>query len=97
MQSFVVAPKDVLDEYQRQTGAKWLVSYTPLEDLKALEARLWAEGHPAATSATLRRIWAEGGTLYEKNDNELLGLTEGRMESLETAVRRAITGDKEQR
>jgi len=94
VQSFVVTPKEVLDEYQRQTGAEWAVSYTSLERLKEVESQLWADGVPAATGATLRRIWAEGGTLYERNDNELLGLA-GELESLETAVRRAITEARE--
>lgn len=92
MQSFVVTPNEVLGEYQRQTGGDWTVTYTPLEKLKEVESQLWAEGHPAATSVSLRRIWAEGGTLYEKNDNEILGLTKGSLESLETAVEKAIAG-----
>ncbi len=92
MQSFVVTPKEVLAEFEKQTKATWTVSYTPLEKLKGIESQLWAEGHRAATAATLRRIWAEGGTLYAKNDNEAIGLQPGDMESLETAVRRVIRG-----
>ncbi len=90
VQSFVVTPKQVLAEYEKQTGAKWAVSYLPLEKLRETEDRLWAEGSRAATSITLRRIWAEGGTLYDKNDNDLIGLAPEDMESLETAVRRAV-------
>ncbi len=92
VQSFVVTPKEVLAEYEKQTKAAWTVSYTPLEKLKEIESQLWAEGNRVATGATLRRIWAEGGTLYAKNDNEAIGLQPEDMESLETAVRRAIRG-----
>ncbi len=82
VQSFVVTPKEVLAEYEKQTGATWTVSYTPLAKVKDLEADLWAKGKPAATGITLRRIWAEGGTLYEKNDDESIGLGPDDMESL---------------
>lgn len=49
------------------------------------------KGDPKATSVTLRRIWAEGGTLYAKNDNELLGLGKPEdRDSLELGVKRAL-------
>ncbi|KAJ7016614.1 hypothetical protein C8F04DRAFT_1018970, partial [Mycena alexandri] len=92
VQSFVVTPAAVLAEYERQTGAKWSVTETPLETIRKLETEAWAVGSPAATGFTLRRIWAEGGTLYEENDNEVIGLGEGDMETLETGVRRALGG-----
>ncbi len=92
VQSFVVTPHEVLAEYEKQTGSKWKVTYTPLEELKELEAKQWAEGQPWATGATLRRIWAEGGTLYAKNDNELIDF---KPESLETAVKRIIEGGED--
>ena len=92
VQSFVVTPNDVLAEYEKQTGSKWTVRHTPLNKLKEIEATAWEDGKPFATGATLRRIWAEGGTLYEKNDNELIGLKPGDMDSLETAVGRALNG-----
>ena len=94
VQSFVVTPKTVLAEYEKQTGAKWKVTYTPLKDLEQLETKLWGEGNPKATGATLRRIWAEGGTLYTKNDNSVIGLDSKDMDSLATAVQRAIAGEK---
>jgi hypothetical protein len=91
VQSFVVTPKQVLAEYEKQTGAKWTVESTPLDEIRKLEAKLWEEGKPTATSITLRRIWAEGGTLYDKNDNEVVGVKEGDADSLETAVKRELS------
>ncbi|KAJ9145058.1 Isoflavone reductase family protein [Pleurostoma richardsiae] len=90
VQSFVVTPRQVLAEYERQTGVQWKVSSIPLGSLREVEAKLWAEGRPVATGATLRRIWAEGGTLYQANDNEALGLQAGDLETLEIGVRRDI-------
>lgn len=92
VQSFVVTSNEVLAEYERQTGAKWEVIKTPLDDIRALEAKLWEEGKPLATLVTLRRIWAEGGTLYAQNDNELLGMRPEHLDSLEAAVRKALAG-----
>lgn len=92
VQSFIVTPKQVLAEYVEQTGAQWTVSSTPLDEVRKLEAKLWEEGSSKATSVTLRRIWAEGGTLYEKNDNAVVGIREGDADSLETAVSRALAG-----
>src|SRR5262249_26780177 len=92
VQSFVVSPNEILAEFEKQTKAKWAVSYTSLDRLREIEALLWKEANTAATTATLRRIWAEGGTLYEKNDNDVIGLRPEDMESLETAVHRAVAG-----
>ena len=92
VQSFVVTPNQVLAEYEKQTGGKWEVTKTSLDDIRALEAKLWQEGHPGATYPTLRRIWAEGGTLYEKNDNELIGVKPEDLETLEQAVKHALSG-----
>lgn len=94
VQSFIVTPNQILAEYEKQTGSKFQVKYTPLDKLCMYETELWDKGAPAATAATLRRIWAEGGTLYEKNDNELIGFDK-EAESLETAVRRALHGGKD--
>lgn len=91
VQSFVVTPNQVLAEYEKQTGGdKWIVTHVPIAELEALEAKAWAEGSPTATGFTLRRIWAEGGTLYEKNDNELIGVGPNDTDSLATAVSRAL-------
>ena len=92
VQSFVVTPKQVLDEYEKQTKAKWTVSSASLEDIRKLEARAWEAGDPKAAGATLRRIWAEGGTLYPKTDNALIGVGAQDVDSLETAVKRALEG-----
>lgn len=90
VQSFVTTPLEIVREFEKQTGEDWTVDHTSNQALRELELRLWDEGNPLATAATLRRIWAEGGTLYEKTDNEKLGLTPGDMESLGTLVGRAI-------
>ena len=92
VQSFVVTPNEVLAEFEKQTGSKFNVTSTSLDEIRAIEAKAWEEGHPTATVFTLRRIWAEGGTLYAKNDNELLGLKPEDLDSLEVGVRRALAG-----
>lgn len=79
----------ILKEYEKQTGGeKWDVSYTGLADLKRLETEAWEGGNPAATVFTLRRIWTEGGTLYDERDNEKIGA--GETDSLEKTVAQAI-------
>lgn len=88
--SFEVTPKQVLAEYEKQTGAEWKVSYVPLSKLIELEKKLWEEQNPKATVITLRRIWAEGGTLYDKIDNETLGFKREDLESLEIILERLL-------
>ncbi|KAK3369831.1 hypothetical protein B0H63DRAFT_303386 [Podospora didyma] len=92
VQSFVVSPNEVLAEYEKQTGSKWTVVKTPLDEIRTLEKKFWDEGNPRATGITLRRIWAEGGTLYEKNDNELLGLKPEDLDTLEDGIKKALAG-----
>ncbi len=92
VQSFVVTPNEVLAEYERQTASTWNVTRIPLAQLAELETKLWEAGNPRATGATLRRIWAEGGTLYAKNDNELVALGPGDLDPLELGVKRALAG-----
>ncbi|AEO63707.1 ad2177a1-5537-42ab-806c-77fb2e0bcbd6 [Thermothielavioides terrestris] len=92
VQSFVVTPNEVLAEYERQTGSKWAVTRTPLDEIRAFEAKKWEEGDPRATIATLRRIWAEGGTLYAQNDNDVLAPKLEALDSLEDAVKKALAG-----
>ena len=92
VQSFVVTPQEVLAEYEKQTSSQFTVTKISVDEIAALEAKLWQEGSPAAVSATLRRIWAEGGTLYEKNDNELLGMKPEDLDSLEVGVKKALAG-----
>lgn len=87
--SFTTTQLDIVAEFEKQTGAKWTVTHVSLEELKAQENEAWEHRHPGATAFTLRRIWAEGGTLYEKRDNEVLG--GGDTDSLESTVEDAIT------
>ncbi|KAG9232619.1 putative isoflavone reductase like protein [Amylocarpus encephaloides] len=88
--SFTATGHEILAEFERQIGGeKWTVSYTSLERLRELEKEAYANNAPAATLCTLRRIWAEGGTLYEKRDN---GLVDGEdTETLSDSVREAIS------
>jgi hypothetical protein len=86
--SFTATPHQILAEFEKQTGAKWHVSYTSLEELKRLEEKAWAVNDPLATAYTLRRIWTDGATLYEQRDNALIDAED--TETLEIAVARAI-------
>jgi len=86
--SFTVTVKHVLAEFEKQTGAKWEVSYTPVEDLKNAEKEAWEKESPFATLYTLRRIWIEGGTLYEQSDNGKIGFEDA--ETVEEQVRKVI-------
>lgn len=87
--SFTTTSNDALAEFKVQTGRKWDVKYTSLDALRRLEDSAWREGWPNATPLTLRRIWTEGGTLYEKRDNGMIGMEEG-CETLADVVRRAV-------
>src|ERR1700761_4987366 len=88
--SFTATDSEILEEFEKQTGGQpWKVSYTSIERLKRLEQEAWDSGKPYATIFTLRRIWAEGGTLYEKRDNHLIQAEDG-METLADAVAEAI-------
>lgn len=93
VQSFVTTPNAILEEFEKQTGTKWTVEHTTNQKLREVEKAKWDANHPVATLYTLRRIWAEGGTLYEKTDNEALGLTPGDMEPLSAVVKRAVNGE----
>lgn len=90
VQSFVATPNEVVAEYERQTETAWKVSYVSLADVRVGEARLWAEDHPKATVVTLRRIWAEGGTLYDTTDNEAIGVRAGETETMGEVLRRLL-------
>ena len=88
--SFTATPKEIVAEFEKQTGSgPWDVSYTSLEALKEVEQQAWADEWPSAGSLTLRRIWTEGGTLYEHRDNGLIGMEDG-VDSLQSAVKQAI-------
>ena len=86
--SFTATPAEIVREFERQTGEKWEVEYVSFEDLRKGEAEAWENENPMATAWTLRRIWGEGGTLYDERDNGRIG--EPRMETLEEQVEMAI-------
>lgn len=86
--SFEATPAQMLAEYERQTGTTWTVTHTSLDELRAIEVAAWASDHPVASIFTLRRIWAEGGTLYGATDNEAIGLTT--KDSLQMVVQAGI-------
>lgn len=98
VQSFIVTPKNVLAEFEKQTGSKFDVTYTPLPEIEELEEVLWdknsdnAQPKPQSTPVTLRRIWAQGGTLYEKNDNDVLEVKNEDLDTLEDGVKRYLAG-----
>lgn len=86
--SFTTTPLEIVSEFEKQTGEKWTIGYTPLKKLQQLEIEAWEGGNPSATAYTLRRIWASGGTLYGMRDNGIIDADN--MESLEVVVREAI-------
>ncbi|KAL4914320.1 hypothetical protein BDW62DRAFT_145189 [Aspergillus aurantiobrunneus] len=88
LNSFTTTPADILAEFEQQTGEKWAVEYTPLDMLQDFEKEAWEKGQADATGLTLRRIWAEGGTLYERRDNEDIGVHE--TVDLSGAVKEAV-------
>lgn len=90
--SFEVTSNQVLAEYEKQTGTKWKVSYVPLSKVAEYETKLWEQGHPKAVVLTLRRIWAEGGTLYEKTDNEAIGLKPGDTDTMPDVLKKLLAG-----
>ena len=86
--SFTTTPSEIVREFEKQTNSKFEVEYTSLEDAKEEETERWEKGDPLATLWTLTRIWAEGGTLYDRRDNERIG--EPATEGLEEQVRKSI-------
>lgn len=94
--SFTATNSEILKEFEKQTGGQpWKVSYIGLDDLKKKEQEAWEAGAPYATAFTLKRIWAEGGTLYDKRDNHLVD-AENDMDSLEIAVANAVKAQTSQ-
>ena len=88
--SFTATDTEILREFEKQTGGhSWRVSYTSVDTLRKLEQEEWDAGNPLAATFTLRRIWAEGGTLYEKRDNHLIA-AENVVDTLADAVAEAI-------
>ncbi|KAI3326367.1 NAD(P)-binding protein [Xylariaceae sp. AK1471] len=74
----------------------WTIDHTSNQELHQLEKQLWNNNNPLAAAATLRRIWAEGRTLYEMTDNERLGLAPEDMETLATVVGRVVSEARQQ-
>ncbi|KAI3572663.1 NmrA-like family protein [Fusarium oxysporum f. sp. albedinis] len=91
--SFFTTPNEILAEFEKQSGEKWNVSYVSLSKLKEAEKKAWADGVHYATLFTVKRIWAEdGAVIYEKLDNESIGIGgQSDMDTLETAVRRSLS------
>ncbi|KAH7095232.1 hypothetical protein FB567DRAFT_485725 [Paraphoma chrysanthemicola] len=86
--SFTATPNQALAEFEKQTGAKWDVSYTSLGDLQKAEAKAWETDSWLKTAYTLRRIWTQGKTLYEQSDDAKIGFDSP--ESLEEQVKKLI-------
>ncbi|KFA81547.1 hypothetical protein S40288_09054 [Stachybotrys chartarum IBT 40288] len=86
--SFTTTPEEILAEMERQTETRWKIDYTSLEDLKTFEAQAWKEEKPLASIYTLRRIWTQGLTLYDKMDNEAIGVA--KTDTLEMVVQEAV-------
>jgi hypothetical protein len=93
VQSFVVSAKDFLDEFERQTGQKFKVKYVSKEELDEAEKASWAAGDANAATFTLRRIWSSGKTLYDRTDNEALGVKQEDLETISTIVKRNLDGE----
>jgi hypothetical protein len=88
--SFTTTDNDIVQEFEKQTGGdRWKVTHTSIEQLRTLENEAWDAEKSYATLFTLRRIWAEGGTLYEKRDNGVIE-AEGVMDTLQEAVKEAV-------
>ena len=90
--SFTATPNEIVAEFEKQTGTKWKVTHTPLAELKEIEKTAYANKVPFATAVTLKRIWAEGRTLYPSRDNEAIGVT--RTDDLGVAVAQAIAAQE---
>lgn len=91
--SFTTTPLELVKEFERQTGGQpWDVSFTSLQRLRELEKEAYEKGNPVAGGFTLRRIWAEGRTLYSERDNGVVGMEgEGKgLDGLESCVKQAI-------
>jgi hypothetical protein len=93
--SFTTTPLEIVSEFERQTGGeKWEVEFISYEEVRASEKKAYEDGNPAAVGFTLRRIWGEGGTLYERSDNWIIGAEEG-LDTLSDAVKVAVATQQE--
>ena len=87
--SFTASPNEMIKEFEKQTaGQEWNVTYVPREEHVEHEREANEKDSPVKTAFTLRRIWADGKTLYKRRDNEALGLTD--TQTLEQAVKQSI-------
>jgi hypothetical protein len=87
--SFTTTEQEALAEFEKQSGGqKWTAEYISIDALRKLEKEAWDSGSPIATLFTLRRIWATGGTLYEKRDNYLIDGDD--TETLQDAVKSEV-------
>ena len=92
--SFTASPNEIIKEFQAQTGNRWNVNYVPREKFVQLEKDAYEKDSPIKTVFTLRRIWADGKTLYKSRDNEELGFTDA--QTLEQAVKQSIEQQRTQ-
>lgn len=86
--SFTTTPDEIVAELERQTECTWKVEHTSLGELRRLEERAYDQGNSLASLYTLRRIWTGGGTLYDRMENEAIGIT--KTDSLEMVVQEVI-------
>ncbi|KAF2859225.1 NAD(P)-binding protein [Piedraia hortae CBS 480.64] len=86
--SFTATPKAILEEFEKQTGGSWNVSYTSLDTLKNKEKAALHRGDYQSELLTMKRIMAEKGLQHSLNDNAVIAIDE--KDSLEVAVQRAI-------
>jgi hypothetical protein len=70
------------------------IVFISYEEARASEKKAYEDGNPAAVGFTLRRIWGEGGTLYERSDNWIIGAEEG-LDTLSDAVKVAVATQQE--
>lgn len=88
--SFTTTPLEVVAEFEKQTGGgKWEVDLVPRDEVIESEKKAHEDKSPMATAWTLRRIWADGQTLYKERDNGKIGF-EGKEETLESQVKKAV-------
>jgi hypothetical protein len=93
--SFTTTPLEIVEEFEKQTGGeKWDVEYVSLEKLRDLEKQAYEEENPWSVGFTLRRIWGEGKTLYERRDNWVIEAEEG-LDSLRDAVKVVVARQTE--
>lgn len=94
VRSFKTTPLQVLAEFEKQTGGeKWQVEFTSREELVKKEKEAYESNPVGGVGHTLRKIWGDGGTLYEEWDNGRLGF-EGKEETLEELVKSAVQEQK---